>query len=116
MHDYFYQPSLVSCGEAAIRSHPAEMKETLLLKSCLQLGCLHFPAFPYLPYQEQIGREKLSFWPKLQIGTKENPSVCRAGNGTTSLSTQPPSPPVLQKRERQLGCTEDRGSSIWQLV
>lgn len=33
VHDHLDQPRPVSCGEAAIRGHPAEMRETLPLKS-----------------------------------------------------------------------------------
>lgn len=36
VHHHLDQPRLVSCGEAAIRGHPAEMRETLPLKSCPQ--------------------------------------------------------------------------------
>lgn len=49
VHDHLNQPRLVSCGEAAIRGHPAEMKETLPLKSCPQVGGVDFKAFPCLP-------------------------------------------------------------------
>lgn len=42
VHDHLNQPCLVACGEAAIRGHPAEMKETLPLKSCPQVGSVDF--------------------------------------------------------------------------
>lgn len=102
VHDHLNQPRLVSCGEAAIRGHPAEMKETLPLKSCPQMHGAAFQAFPCLPCLLPFCSAVLfpqntrqGCWGKRSLQGKQplHPdSECRTAVGT--LLTSGPGPPA----------------------